>query len=210
LSGKYPGITPYNYVLNNPLKYIDPKGLDVTDGYSDEFDALYNRLAAGEGHTNRITEGNNKESKIPGFERNVLDQPTALEIINKLGDDFKNAFKQSGLTATEFLTEVTSKYSSITNSAGITSLLIPGLEEFAPILLTVSKISGGISFGSQLLNSALGGNSYSKEDIALYLTQLLSIRGLKIMQANEVSIEAVDFLFNLLNIGKDISNSLKK
>jgi len=31
LADKYPGWSPFNYTLNNPLKYIDPDGFDVKD-----------------------------------------------------------------------------------------------------------------------------------------------------------------------------------
>ncbi|MEW6196679.1 MAG: RHS repeat-associated core domain-containing protein [Bacteroidota bacterium] len=208
LSEKYPGWSSYAYTLNNPMRFVDPKGMNSEDGYSNEFDALYDHLASGgEGFP-----GNkgNKQATVPGNERNKIDQPTALEIINQLGKEFQDAFRKSGQSATEFLAEASEKYSSITNAAGVTSLLTPGLEEFTPILFTASKISGGISFGSQLINAAFGGNSYSKEDIALYLTQLISLRGIKAAKASETAIQIVDYIFNLFNIGNDISNSLRK
>jgi len=31
LAGKYPGVSPYAYCLNNPVKYVDPDGRDVWD-----------------------------------------------------------------------------------------------------------------------------------------------------------------------------------
>ncbi len=35
---KYPNVNPYNYVLNNPLRFIDPKGMEAVDAKPDDPD----------------------------------------------------------------------------------------------------------------------------------------------------------------------------
>lgn len=45
LADKYPGWTPYHYVLNNPVKYIDPTGMEVEyNSFKDRVRTFFTRI----------------------------------------------------------------------------------------------------------------------------------------------------------------------
>ncbi len=111
LADKYPGLSPYNYVTNNPLILIDPNGMEMTnyevdsDGYinkrddkgdSDPYDILFTK----DGNKSVII---NDKSILSGLsEKSLHYRP-----FQKQGHFARSKDQESAFTAFKFLAENT-------------------------------------------------------------------------------------------------------
>jgi len=85
LAEKYPGWSPYNYVVANPLRYIDPKGMDVSDWY-DENGKFITHIDDG---NDVVAKTNKSRSEIEKLFKENGNNDYILELSNSIakGDD---------------------------------------------------------------------------------------------------------------------------
>ncbi len=81
LAEKYQGFSPYNFVLNNPLIYIDPDGREVKNGMQDDLNNAQNRLNTAQSAYDNTVANNGTKKEIRQAKREL----------NNAKDNFGNA-----------------------------------------------------------------------------------------------------------------------
>ncbi|HHU48030.1 MAG TPA: RHS repeat-associated core domain-containing protein [Bacteroidales bacterium] len=157
MSDKYPNLTPHNYCANNPVKLIDPNGMEIIDGGPDgpmgtSYELNKGNIPATTSSTSPPKKANNNTNTSSGKSNKT-----------STNNQTKNSSNNSNTSST--LDDVTlgiAIETAMVSGAAESSIATAATEAASVKVLTkVAKVSKGIGIGGGLVSTAVSAKELS-------------------------------------------------
>lgn len=175
LADRYPGWSPYNYVLGNPLRLVDPDGKQV-DEYDDERRTQQQRMAPRASANSTLLDRvvslfNYGRFSFSTASSQVEQAQIVSQTAGEIAEQTEEAAVEMAIDGTEMIADASETAADVTAAGAVATAAFPPVSK---ALIDASTIFSATSILSKTANQQLGGDKYSNTDIGASITGVVS------------------------------------